>query len=554
MYALMSNHRYSIHLPVNSVQISNIDFQGGIVARILNLIERTLRGTIANQIKGFLCNYLSDLDKIGGSFLGNVSSFIEPYLDVSYDMNASIPELNFTPSQNLNLINFKDPQGLLSVAVVTLMNEAANILGTEQSDQNAPSGNSVDLTINTLIRDFLLNKDRAFAINTTKFGFANNGTLVESSIANISDINIKVERIRLQGLDTFTHFDPVEFIGNHSLRGSFSWEYIIIEMWMYIAIGPSGGNEKVEETIKVSTKIENLEFSFTALVGINADVLGGLTVSHILDPKSIIPCLSSAAEELKVTLLNTSFTSMSDPIIRDFESPGLARILETTFEGLYTLFDDVVVAAIPGVFQLTIRDLLNEELEKFINNQDCKPFKVPKSGYLDFRDLFYEPSKAKELGGSGEQPYGIMVKLLRDFIDDFLLANDSTSGLPKINKNVIAPLTHFLSGKDGTLVFNTSMFQYNGDISFADFKSKVNLNIYDPKFENLDSIGSPLKVLEPTSRSGFKLNNVITAGFEEKPLLVSFRVMIEVQGKGKSLKIEWECHFAFLSHHLQILS
>ena len=503
----------------------------------MNLIEGSLRGTIADKINGFLCDYISDLEKIGGSFLSNVSAFVEPYLDTPYDMNATNPELGFTPSQNLNLINFKDPEGLFSVAVVTLMNEAANLLGAEESDQDAPSGNGVDLGINILIRDFLLNKDRAFAVNTTQFGFANNGTLLESSIGNISDIEIKVERIRLQGLDTFTRFDPIEFIGNHSLRGSFAWEYINIEMWMYIAIGPSGGNEKVEETIKVSTRIENLEFKYSALVAINADVLGALSVSHLLDPKSIIPCLSSAAEEIKVTLLNATFTSISDPIIRDFESPGLARLLEATFEGLYTLFDDVVVAAVPGVFRVTIKDLLNEELGKIMNGRDCKTLAVPQSGYVDFRDLFYEPSKAKKLGGNGEEPYGFIVKMLRDFIDNLLLATDSRSGLPKINTEVIVPLTHFLSGKDGTLFFNVSMFQYNGEISFADFKSKVNLKIYDPTLENLDSIGNPLKILEPTSRSGFELNNSITAGFEDKPLIASARVLIEVQGEGKSLKI-----------------
>jgi hypothetical protein len=504
----------------------------------LNLIEGSLRGTIADKIKEFLCDYISDLEKIGGAFLSNVSAFVEPYLlDSLFDMNATNPELDYNPSPDINLINFKDPEGLFSVAVVTLMNEATSLLGEEQSDQDSPSGNGLDLGINILIRDFLLNKDRAFAINTTAFGFANNGTLLEQSIANISDIEIKVDRIRLQGLDTFTRFDPIEFIGNHSLRGSFAWEYVNIEMWMYISIGPSGGNEKVEETIKVSTRIENLEFLFSAFVAINADLLGALSVSHILDPKTIIPCLSSAAEKLKISLLNASFNSISNPIIRDFESPGLARVMEATFEGLYALLDDVVINAVPGIFQVTIRDLVNEEIDKIMKGQDCKPLALPKSGYVDFRDLFYEPSKSKQLGGSGEEPYGFMVKLLRDFIDTLLLATDTRSGLPKINTEVIAPLTNFFSGKDGSLFFNASIFQYKGDFSFADFKSKVNLKIYDLKFENLDSIGNPLKVLEPMSRSGYELNNFITAGLEEKPLIASARIMIEVQGEGKSLRI-----------------
>lgn len=538
------------HIDTRRIMISGIDFSGGIVATFLDLIENSLRSLIANKIQVFLCDYMDDLEVLGMGFLANLTDFVEPYLDPSQVVDPLAEEIAFnkTVGPNVTLINFKNPKGALGLAVTTVLNEASRLLGEERSDSNSPTGTGKDLGINMLLRDFLLDDDRAFEISTTAFGFLNNGLLLDGEASGISEIEIRIDRVRIQGLDTFTRFDPFELLGDYTLQGSFAWQYMILEVDVYIALGPPGSDQKVEETITVSTRVDALDFSFAALVAINDASLGALSVDNMLQFEDILSCFFSTAESLKLTSLNVSIGSISDPVIQDFESPGLARVLTSAIEGLYELFDDVLVAAMPGLFQTTIKDLVNEQILKLMDGSGCNALKAPRGGseFVDFRDLFYDSSEARALGGSGSQPYGIITKLLRDLIDDLLIADDPKTGMPKINEELIAPLTHFLSGTYGALKFNGTLFRLKGGFAFGEFVSDVLFKVYDAKVENIDSISSPLVLLLPTNRSGSELDNNVTFGYDKRPFRASARVLLSLQGESKySLIWRIQCNYMF---------
>ena len=517
--------------------ITNIDFSGGIVATFLDIIETSLRGLIADKIKAFLCDYMSDVQELGIGFLANVTDFVEPYLNPNEGVDPLAAEIAFneTVKPNVTLINFKKPEGALGLVVTTVLNEGSRLLGEERSDANSPTGTGTDIGINVLLRDSLLDNDRAYEISTDKFGFLNNGVLLDAAAGNISEMEIRIDRVKLQGLDTFTRFDTLDLLGDYTLQGSFAWQYMILEFDVYVSLGPPGSDQKVEETITVSTRVDDLEFSFAALVAINDASLGALAISKLLQLGEIIPCVFSTAEALKLTSLNASIGSISDPVIKDFESPGLARVLTSAIEGMYQLFDEVLVAAIPGIFQTTLKDLLNEQIANIVNGSGCDALTPSKGGsqVVDFRDLFYDSSEARALGGSGTQPYGIITKLLRDLMDDLLIADDPKTGVPKINEQLIVPLTHYFSGIDGTFTFNGTLLSFDGGFSFGDFVSDVVFKVYDAKVENVDSVSSPLVLLQPTARSGSELDNNVTFGFDDRPLRASTRVLVSVQGESK---------------------
>ena len=520
--------------------ISNIDFIGGIVATLLDAIEGSLRGLIADKIKAFLCEYMGDLQELGIGFLGNLTDFVDPYLN-SMEFDPMAPELVFnrTVSPGVDLINFQDPEGFLALTVTTLLQKASQLLGDTRDDANSPTGTGQDLGINLLIREFLLDDNRTFEISPTAFGFLNNGVLLDGAVSNITEMEVRIDRVKLQGLDTFTRFDSFDVLGEYTLQGSFALKYMILEFDVFIAVGPPGSDEKVEETITVSSRFDDLSFSFAGLVAVRSASLGALQLSNLLDPSAIIPCFFSTAEALNITSLNATVGSISDLAIRDFESPGLARVITTGIEGLYQLFNDVFVAALPGLFQTTVKDLVNEQIALNMNGAGCVDFNIPTgtSELVDFRDLFYEPSKAKSLGGSGAQPYGVITKLVRDLVDDLLLSTDPSTGMPRINKELIVPLTHFLSGSDGQFKFNGTLLSFRRGVDFGEFSSEIVFEVYDAKIDNIDSIVSPLVLLQPTNRSGSELDNDVTFGLNDRPLQGSARVFVSMQGEGKKSSI-----------------
>ena len=139
--------------PVSRIEITNIDFRGGVVANILNLIESRLRNTIENKVDEFLCDYMSDLEDVALGFLGTVSDFVIPYLEPVDSFDPLAPELalNGTLNPEVNLIDFKAPEGVIGVSVDAVLNEASRILGSERDDPDEPTGKGRDMAVNILI-------------------------------------------------------------------------------------------------------------------------------------------------------------------------------------------------------------------------------------------------------------------------------------------------------------------------------------------------------------------------------------------------------------------
>lgn len=512
------------------IDISRIDFKGGVVATLLDVFERAIRGVLERKIAEFICTYMSNLRDLGVELLGNLTAFVDPFLSPIVEIDPLAPEVAFnrTADSKLPLVSFQKPEGFLPVAVVTLLDEGTKMLGGQR---NSPTG----LAINTIIEDYLLDNNRTLVIEPTALGLLNDGYLVDAALGNFSEIQIRVDGFRVQGLDTFSRFDSLEFIGAFTLQGSFALEYLILEVDVYIALGPLGSDKKVEEMVSVSITAEDLELSFAVLAAINSESLGALEIGNLLQLAAIIPCLFSTAESLSITSLNTTIGAIADPFIKEFQSPGLARVTTAAMEGFYELFDDVFVASIPGMFATSVKDLLNAKIASMMDGSGCVKL-VPPTGtpnVVDFRDMFYRPAEAKSMGGSGTQPYGVLTPLVRDLVDQFLVDDNPMSGMPMINEELIVPLTNYLSDAAGELKFNGTLLSMTGTLNIGDFKAASVFTVYDARIHNLDTITSPLTLLVPSNSSGHELDNKVTFGYEDRPMHASVRILVSVKGESK---------------------
>jgi hypothetical protein len=522
---------------VAGIEIINIEIQGGgIVGFILNIIEPVLRTTIANAIESFACESVVNLDEPVLELLGNLSDFISPFLEPVTAVDPLGPERAFNKTQldsSITLIDFLDPKGSIAFTVDVLLEEAGRILGREESDPESPTGTGRDLGVNVLMRDFLLDDGRSLTVNTRGIDLLGSDSMTETADA-ITEVDFRIEQVTIQGLDTFTRFDPFQKLGQHTLQGSFAWDYTILDVDLYVALGPPDRDEKVEERISVSIRLDDLEFVFAIFLAINQESLEGLKIGDLLELEEIIPCFFSTAEAANLSSLVLSIGTISDPVIENNGSPGLARLANTAIDGLYELLDELIVTAIPGLFQTALKDLFNDEIAKMLDASECDPVQASSETELvDFRDLFLPLSKAKQMGGTGTKPYGDVGVLLRTLIDEQLVVVDPETGRPKINKALIVPLTGLQSGTDGTLAFNATMFEFAGNFSVGNLMADALIRASDLRFDNLDTISDPIVFLEPSNRSGQELDNNAGIGLDARPVRASARLLIELESAGK---------------------
>mmetsp|Transcript_26372 Transcript_26372/g.38959 ORF Transcript_26372/g.38959 Transcript_26372/m.38959 type:complete len:1508 (+) Transcript_26372:66-4589(+) len=540
---------------VTSVNVTKSTFEGGIVASILNLnfLKERIGDIIANLVEEYICEEALVLDEKAVQLLSNLTALIDPYLQPFTGVDVLEPEeelyekLGSTP----NLINLLEPNGTIAFGLDFLLDQVTNALNLEINDEDSPTGLGKDLGVNVFIRSLLLDDDRSFSFNTSSIEQLKNGTTFETMAGNISDIEISIDSIRITGIDTCTRVGPIEKVSNYTVTGSFSWNYIEISAGVYVAFGPPYGDQKVEENILISTTIRDLDLSFGTLLGIKEDV-GNIKIGDLTEIANILPCFLDNIEALNISSLNISLGSIDDIVIDDVESPGLARVLDSLFQGLYKLYDDEILIALPLLFQTVVRNRLNDLITSSISKSECTSVLKPSNNEIvDFRDFFLDPSKAIEYGGKGTSPYGDFGTFLRTTIDDVLHKTDAITGLPEIN-NIIASLLRIQSGVDGTIIFNTNLVDILGRLEVGNLDTTFSFQAENLRLENVDTMLNPIILIEPKEQSGQELFNEVGFGVTSRPLHVASKLLIEIETNGDRVRDEIEIAFDLVGARLSL--
>jgi len=531
------------------VNVVNSTFTGGIVASVLNInrIKNLLKDVIANLVEDYIREEVEALDQKAVQLLTNLTSLIEPYLQPVTDET----ELCETPGSTSNLINVLEPSGTIAFGFNLFINQVSKALGLEVADKNSPTGMGKDLGINVFLRSFLLDDDRSLSLNTSSMGQLRNLTIFETIAGNIAEIEIRIDRVQILGIDTFTRIDPLERVSNYTVAGSCAWNYTAISADVYIAFGPPDSAQKVEENIVVSTTIRDLEVAFGLLLQVDESI-GNVKIGDMAETANILPCFLANIEALKISSLDVSLGSIDDLVIEDFKSPGLGRVLDTFFLGLYRLYDDALLFALPIFFQTALREYFNDFIATVINESECSSIQTPSDGeFIDFRDFFLEPSKAIEYGGKGTSPYGDFGNFLRNTVDELLDDIDSTTGLPEIN-NIISSFLELQSGIDGTIILNTTLLEIEGKLQIGTLDAKLSFQAKNLRFENIDTMQDPIVLLEPKYQSGQELFNSIGFGVGNRPLHVATKLTFEIENNRTRARDEVEITFDLVGAELSL--
>lgn len=557
----ISSIKLSVTNCIVDVDVTGVNFEDAdFASNLVGLFERYLRDLIEKEIEEYSCTAISTSGAtfLNDEFFSMIEDTLNSYIfvkdtDYTSEDSAFENELSLFPDgyDKNQALNFQE---ISETQIGTLFKKGLNEL-----DQLLGGGNIDDdeLGINNFLRSSVLDKNGAMLVNVEQF-VGKDGLKFELT-DQFTETNISLEEVRIYGLDSMTKFNPLVVSGNYTLRNEFSWGFVHVEADIKIDIKPSsletsilkdvGSNQtSITEQTTVKFGAENIDINASLFALISMEVLGGLTIGSVLsltnteDYSWLLPCLTSGIDNLQFTELRVSTQQIKEPILEGFIDDGLDRAISNIAELIFDIYGDILVEdVLPNVFQSTVKNFFNDQITTILadyKNSSTKYCPVydetigdDEELYVDFRK-FFKGSFSTTINEYGELP-----SMLWSLMDKELLDADSSTGMPKINEVLIDSFTLGQSGTDGTLLFDgggADLLNIKQNINVGGLNADIRIRAKNVKIENLDTLVSPLVLLQPVATEPYYLNNSITVGTESRPVKLStniaFSLVDEVGG------------------------
>lgn len=560
----------------SNLNIYNMEFRGGIVNWLLDTFQSLVRGVIESRVEAVICKEFSSL---GTTFVEDamayvqqkISKFLQPLPSERTD--PLYAENMLTVPDGINLLNYKDLDNTIGSWVSDLFGEADKMFGDPVEDPNSPTGTGRDLGINKFLRDNLLDPtDRSFAVNISSWNNEDFNPVLFESHDILTSTTITVESVKIFGLDTFTTFSPLNAIGRYTLRNTFQWRYLTIELHAKVEIKPSTSSDsilidpdptkRIVEYISISTGVDTVYVMASIMLVINQDILGALELGSLLNISNIFPCFVSTIFDMQLSGLNVLVGNIRDPVLAGFISPGIDRLVTEAVETIFVMYEPTFMKAIPAMFQLSVRDLLQKTLvgsslfDPMLS--ECSTANNDPTGFVDFRDLFLAPDQARFMGGTGLEPYGNLFSFVYDIIQE-RFGKALTSGQPvPMNDILIRPWTKRQSGVEGMLQFSRAVFSILEENIKKDLFPTLNqfqFSLSDIRIRNLDTIVSPLALVTPVRGPSILSNDInVGRGGEGYPLSFTLRALLEVETGNSPMQLNDEIDVVLSVNSLDILA
>jgi hypothetical protein len=493
-----------------------------------------------------------ELSSLGSTFLDDLMARAKSELDYYFEplppalSDPLVAERNMEVPEGVTLLNFQETGNTIGAWFNQALKEVDSMLGEVVEDPEGPTADNRDLGVNVFLRDLLLDSDRALSIRVSDLpGDTFDGVLFQSH-DKLTETTITLDAVKIYGLDTFRHFEPLIDIGMHTLKNEFRWDYLTIELDITIEIKPSSLPDSIlidpdpvniVEVIKISFGVDELDVVIAVMAAIDQEKLGNLHLGSLLHTANIWPCFASVLRDFEITGLDVSFTNIREPVLEGFISPGVDRIVSSAVEAAFLMYEPTLIRAMPSIFQRFVREILNTEVvDSVLFNKDimaCPWQEEPDSSFVDFRDLILAPEDAVRLGGSGELPYGDVGYLLVDILQQRFLSVDDNGALG-MNSMVVGPLTQAQSGVEGMLRFPADLVSLvKNEVSssvFAPLVDRFELRLSDLRIQNLDSVVTPLAIVLATDYGDVLENFINLKPTTEGSLELTVKLLIALEG------------------------
>ena len=518
----------------SNVQIKNLDFEEDFASEVLEVFQSLIRNTVELAIGEVACEELSVLGTaVVGNMVDMAGDQLEPYLG-NLGESATDPlylEHNLVLPDSLEALNLQDTEGHIGKTVNEILRFLDTHLGTTMSDSSGKD----DLVINSLLRSFGLDDDGSLRLDPSSVSTMTNPTLFEGH-DRLTKFTVTLDEVRLYGLDSITRFNSFRNIGKYTLQNELTWDFLKFEFDLILEMKPSTLEDTIlvdptspgiSEHFTIDFALNNIDVEASLLLVLDEVAMGSMKLGPLFFTENLLPCLLSVVQDAQLSGLDVDPSYINDgPALDGFLSSGFDLLISDSVEAAFAMYEGSLRAAIPNVFQTSVRDMINTFFVETFNDDressTCPEPQSPSEEIVDFRKFF----------DSANGSYGDLPSVLKNMMDDELLTVNPDTGRPRINEALIAPLTGVQSGSEGTMIFPSDLFSFlvPKNLSQTFGLETLEFRLFDPVIENLNTIGTPIQLLEPNVTNGQVLDSYATLGSDERKLRIGFKGLFAVEG------------------------
>jgi len=334
---------------------------------------------------------------------------------------------------------------------------------------------------------------------------------------NYSNLQITVSSLRLGGLDSFTEMDVLYPIDPLTLENNATLENVTVGIEISLDVMDT---EEPPNKLNLTFDIIDLRISAPLVVVVDEVKVGNLALGDLLHLANIFPCLLSTTYGFELQDLLVSVESISELRLEGL-LPDTDAAAANASMALFQRYGGMIKESIPLVFKDTLRPVLNSFLRSFDESSCTSMDKNTTSRYIDFREFFLE--------SEGYSPYGDIVPIILDILDEQFFQNDPETQMPRVN-DAIGSFTLDQSGVSGTLLLPGNIFSFDTEALSGLGIGVTGLSFSDARIEHLNTVGQPLVVLEPNMTRGDLLDNKGTFGTDLNPLRFALRLSLSLMG------------------------
>ncbi len=465
-----------------------------------------------------------ELMSLGQDLLGDVLEIIRKYLEklISDDSKEHYldAENNLYVPPEINLLDFSTLGKESGDWFQTLLGFVDDILGEKVKDPKFP--NFVDLRINSLLRNLVLDNDRALNVEFNDLVIFDGRDLLTETI-------IELDRVKVYGLDTIDSFDSLEGAGKYTMLNHFSWQFLSVALDFTITMKPSseensiidvpgGLVEEVVEKMTISAGINDVDVDFHILLAVDKEKVGGMELGSITDLSNVLPCVLDTIYEVEVAGFVVNSTGIDLPTLSGFVSTGIDKVMTNAASAVFNMYEASLIKVLPSIFQTSIRTALNDLLKKYIATADknCPKKEFPSNKtFVNFGDLLLTQEEAVKVGGSGMSQYGHVFRDAMALLQDEILSIYLSDGRSYLNELIVSKITEKQSSIPGCLRFPNE-YGTGFKLELGEFVANMEFKLSNATIRNIDTISAPLNLLEPISPQA--LNNTLAIGVVNNPL------------------------------------
>ena len=501
---------------------------------------------------------LKELESFGTQFIRDsaaratelVNHYLQP-IPSSKSNPLSIEDNYINKWDTSPFIDFKNlEEGSVAEMVAGLFGQADKLLGTVVEDPTSETG--YDLGINGVLRRTMFQEHRTAVLHASWLQQLGIDPVLFQAHDKIAQTEVRLNSIRIRGLDTFTRFDPLVDIGRFTLQNEFHLDYLQIVMQVTITLQPSSlpdrifvnaNGSPIQENVDLTFGLDDLDVAFTLFALLIEEEMLNIEMGSILRPEKMLTCIAQMIQQVNIAGFDVAIGNLHEPVLSGIVSKGVDLLMTEAMHAIFLSYEPTVLKAIGNIFQTDVRDMLDRFMTKKIGHHKAHYTCYWNTGALpstlDFRDLLLDPEAALALGGSGTEPYGSILHVVYElFVDELKAVKEP--GTIAFNDFVVEPL---LPG--GEYITNTSLLAFEivseeGDSRRLDedemdlFKDlitgKVDLKVGNLKLSHVNTVVNPLVAIQPSTDESTLQNEINLGGSDLPDVSVSFVLDLLVEG------------------------